>query len=123
MEQVAHRVDEDRLRAFPGQRPFQALMTQDQIEAVLKRMACHPAKVFRSVATLSKVERDKLSLTYDKMLQLAEGLKMTLAELIAPTREAQPTARRSIARRKGRLILRTPNYGTITCVSIFPTSA
>jgi hypothetical protein len=43
MEQVAHRVDEDRSRAFPGQRLFQALMTQDQIE-VLKRMACHPAK-------------------------------------------------------------------------------
>jgi transcriptional regulator with XRE-family HTH domain len=63
-----------------------------------------------SVATLSKVERDKLSLTYDKMLQLAEGLKMTLAELIAPAQEAQPTARRSIARRKDGLILRTPNY-------------
>lgn len=63
-----------------------------------------------SVATLSKVERNKLSLTYDKMLQVAEGLKMTLAELIAPSQEAKSTARRSIARRKGALIIRTPNY-------------
>jgi mannose-6-phosphate isomerase-like protein (cupin superfamily) len=67
-------------------------MTQDQIE-VLKRMACHPAKAFRSVATLSKVERDKLSLTYDKMLQAGGRLEDD-----------------SIARRKGGLILRTPNY-------------
>lgn len=63
-----------------------------------------------SVATLSKVERNKLSLTYDKMLQLAEGLKMTLAELIAPTQEAPSTARRSISRRRGALTIRTPNY-------------
>ena len=63
-----------------------------------------------SVATLSKVERNKLSLTYDKMLQIAEGLKMTLTELIAPPQEAPSTARRSIARRKDALIIRTPNY-------------
>lgn len=63
-----------------------------------------------SVATLSKVERDLLSLTYDKMLQIAEGLKMSLAELIAPLQEARPTARRSIARRESGLILQTPHY-------------
>lgn len=63
-----------------------------------------------SVATLSKVERNKLSLTYDKMLQIAEGLKMTLADLIAPSQKAPSTGRRSIARRKGALIIRTPNY-------------
>ncbi len=62
-----------------------------------------------SVATLSKVERNKMSLTYDKMLQVAEGLKFTLAELVAPA-PALPTSRRSIARRKDGLIQRTPNY-------------
>ncbi len=55
-----------------------------------------------SVATLSKVERNKLSLTYDKMLQVAEGLKMTLAELIAPRQDAKPTARRSNSSLPGR---------------------
>jgi transcriptional regulator with XRE-family HTH domain len=62
-----------------------------------------------SVATLSKVERNKMSLTYDKMLQVAEGLKFTLAELVAPA-PGPPTTRRSIARRKDGLIQRTPNY-------------
>lgn len=62
-----------------------------------------------SVATLSKVERNKMSLTYDKLLQVAEGLNLTLAELVAPS-PAQPTARRSIARRKDGLIQRTANY-------------
>lgn len=62
-----------------------------------------------SVATLSKVERNKMSLTYDKMLQVAEGLKLTLAELVAPP-PVKPTARRSIARRRDGLVQRTPNY-------------
>jgi transcriptional regulator with XRE-family HTH domain len=62
-----------------------------------------------SVATLSKVERNKMSLTYDKMLQVAEGLKLTLAELVAPP-PVRPTARRSIARRKDGLLQLTPNY-------------
>src|SRR5262245_34573865 len=61
-----------------------------------------------SVATLSKVERNKMSLTYDKMLQVAEGLKLTLAEFVAPP-QRKPTARRSIARRKDGLVQRTPN--------------
>lgn len=63
-----------------------------------------------SVATLSKVERDKLSLTYDKMLQVAEGLKMSLAELIAPPQDETRMARRSVARRNDGLMLRTANY-------------
>jgi len=63
-----------------------------------------------SVATLSKVERDLLSLTYDKMLQIAEGLNMSLAELIAPLQETKPTARRSVAKNKSGVILQTPNY-------------
>ena len=50
-----------------------------------------------------------MSLTYDKMLQVAEGLKLTLAELVAPP-PAKPMARRSIARRKDGLLQRTPNY-------------
>ncbi|MGE0241384.1 MAG: helix-turn-helix domain-containing protein [Parvibaculaceae bacterium] len=62
-----------------------------------------------SVATLSKVERNKMSLTYDKMLQVAEGLHLTLAELVAPP-PVKPTARRSIAKPKDGLVQRTPNY-------------
>lgn len=63
-----------------------------------------------SVATLSKVERDLLSLTYDKMLQIAEGLNMSLAELIAPLQEEKSNARRSIASSSSGIVLETLNY-------------
>ena len=56
-----------------------------------------------ALSTLSKVENNQMSLTYDKLLQLTFGLKMEIAELFntASTR-AEPapivTARRSISR-------------------------
>ena len=54
------------------------------------------------LSTLAKVEADKLSLTYDKLQQLASRLGMTMAEFLAlgETTEAQSgpvvTARRSV---------------------------
>ena len=56
-----------------------------------------------ALSTLSKVENNQMSLTYDKLLQLTSGLKMEIAELFnpAPARtEPAPvvTARRSISR-------------------------
>lgn len=35
------------------------------------------------VSTLSKVEHDRLTLTYDKLLQVSHGLKIPLSELLA----------------------------------------
>jgi transcriptional regulator with XRE-family HTH domain len=56
-----------------------------------------------ALSTLSKVENNQMSLTYDKLLQLTSGLKMEIAELFNPASartEAAPvvTARRSISR-------------------------
>jgi hypothetical protein len=56
-----------------------------------------------ALSTLSKVENNQMSLTYDKLLQLTSGLKMEIAELFNPAAartEAAPvvTARRSISR-------------------------
>src|SRR3546814_7656243 len=51
------------------------------------------------VSTLSKVEHDRLTLTYDKLLQLSQRLNVRMSELFAETDtpEAAPvTARRSI---------------------------
>src|SRR3977135_3708033 len=53
------------------------------------------------VSTLSKVEHDRLTLTYDKLLQVSEGLKIPLAELFAdparnPGADPTVTARRSL---------------------------
>lgn len=56
-----------------------------------------------ALSTLSKVENNQMSLTYDKLLQLTSGLKMEIAELFNPASartEVAPvvTARRSISR-------------------------
>src|ERR1700761_654936 len=50
-------------------------------------------------STLSKVEHDRLTLTYDKLLQLGERLDMRMSELFSENAEPAdqpPTARRSI---------------------------
>jgi transcriptional regulator with XRE-family HTH domain len=64
------------------------------------------------VSTLSKVENDRLTLTYDKLLQLSERLHVPIGELFA---EAEPeeegvTARRSIGRLEEAIRVTTPNY-------------
>lgn len=63
-----------------------------------------------ALSTLSKVENQQMSLTYDKLLQLSAGLDMEIAELFHPPGSVAPaaplgTARRSIARaREGQLV-------------------
>jgi transcriptional regulator with XRE-family HTH domain len=50
------------------------------------------------VSTLSKVEHDRLTLSYDKLVQLSQRLEIRVSELFADPTEAEPavTARRSI---------------------------
>ena len=58
------------------------------------------------LSTLSKVEHDRLTLTFDKLQLLSERLNMSLSELLAePGDSAEPavTARRSIGRTIGDL--------------------
>ena len=52
------------------------------------------------VSTLSKVEHDRLTLTYDKLLQLSQKLNIRISELFAESEQAEEgvTARRSIGR-------------------------
>jgi transcriptional regulator with XRE-family HTH domain len=64
------------------------------------------------VSTLSKVEHDRLTLTYDKLLQLSQKLNIRMSELFAesePTGEGV-TARRSIGRQEDAVRVTTPNY-------------
>jgi transcriptional regulator with XRE-family HTH domain len=67
-----------------------------------------------SVPTLSKVENDRLSLSYDKLIRLSEGLEVDIAQLFAPVRGAgQPAAiigRRSVNRRGDGELVATQNY-------------
>jgi len=65
------------------------------------------------LSTLSKVEHDRLTLTYDKLLLLSQRLNIRMSELFAEEDEAaeQPvTARRSIGRIEDAIRVNTPNY-------------
>jgi transcriptional regulator with XRE-family HTH domain len=65
------------------------------------------------LSTLSKVEHDRLTLTYDKLLQLSQRLNIRMSELFAEQDEAaEPpvTARRSIGRIEDAIRVNTPNY-------------
>ena len=65
------------------------------------------------VSTLSKVEHDRLTLTYDKLYQLTERLGIQMSELFAePDDGTAPavTARRSLSDIKTAVRVETPNY-------------
>src|SRR3982751_2198450 len=64
------------------------------------------------VSTLSKVEHDRLTLTYDKLLQLSQKLNIRMSELFAESEATEQgvTARRSIGRQGDAVRVTTPNY-------------
>lgn len=65
------------------------------------------------LSTLAKVEHDRLTLTYDKLQQLSERLKIPMSELFAEPNgspEQPVTARRSIGRVDRAIRVQTPNY-------------
>jgi transcriptional regulator with XRE-family HTH domain len=65
------------------------------------------------ISTLSKVEHDRLTLTYDKLLQLSQRLRIRMSELFAEPEEPSAgavTARRSIGQLDRAVRVTTPNY-------------
>jgi transcriptional regulator with XRE-family HTH domain len=65
------------------------------------------------ISTLSKVEHDRLTLTYDKLLQLSQRLRIRMSELFAESSEpdeTKVTARRSIGQVERAVRVTTPNY-------------
>lgn len=67
-----------------------------------------------AISTLSKVENNQMSLTYDKLLQLAQGLKVDISELFTPRKSAGPALPVRGARAVNRLgegrVVDTANY-------------
>ena len=65
-----------------------------------------------SIPTLSKVENNRLSLSYDKLIRLSEGLDVGVAELFAPTAgdAAAGSGRRSVNRAGEWEAVVTANY-------------
>ncbi len=64
------------------------------------------------VSTLSKVEHDRLTLTYEKLYQLAQRLGLRMSELFAEDSDdpVAPTARRSLGDLAHAVRVETPNY-------------
>ena len=63
------------------------------------------------VSTLSKVENDRLTLTYDKLAQVSENLQIPISELFAESEPPEAvTARRSIGRLEDAIRVETSNY-------------
>ena len=65
------------------------------------------------VSTLSKVEHDRLTLTYDKLYQLSQRLGIRMSELFAELSEeggGSVTARRSLGTLQQAINIETPNY-------------
>jgi transcriptional regulator with XRE-family HTH domain len=65
------------------------------------------------VSTLSKVEHDRLTLTYDKLQQLSRRLNISVSDLFAEAEtpaERQVMGRRSIGKADLAVRVKTPNY-------------
>jgi transcriptional regulator with XRE-family HTH domain len=67
------------------------------------------------VSTLSKVEHNRLTLTYDKLQELSTRLNIRMSDLFAendsaPSAAAAVTARRSIGTRENAFHIQTDNY-------------
>jgi transcriptional regulator with XRE-family HTH domain len=65
------------------------------------------------LSTLAKVEHDRLTLTYDKLLQLSQSVGMSLTELLGDSGtppQTAVTARRSIGQMNRAVRVNTPNY-------------
>jgi len=76
----------------------------------LKQMSEHSGI---PLSTLSEVEHDRLTLTYDKLQLLSQRLNMSMSELFADpgdTPEPAVTARRSIGYIDSAVRVNTPNY-------------
>ena len=83
---------------------------RDRFGWTLKEMSQHSGIPF---STLSKVENGRLTLTYDKLQQVSQRLKVPMSELFAAPNEArgqQVTGRRSIGKVEDAVRITTPNY-------------
>lgn len=68
------------------------------------------------ISTLSKVENNRMSLTYDKLTRISRGLEIDIADLFGSSSQASapqqvPTGRRSITRANEGYAIDTDNYG------------
>ena len=63
-----------------------------------------------AVSTLSKVENEQISLTYDNIVKLAQGLSIDVSELFSSKQQRHVGGRRSVTRLQDEKRLETRNY-------------
>jgi transcriptional regulator with XRE-family HTH domain len=82
---------------------------RDREKLTLKQMS---DKCGIPVSTLSKVEHDRLTLSYDKLYQLSQRLGIRMSDLFAEpsSTESTVTARRSVGNIEQAVRVETPNY-------------
>ncbi len=83
---------------------------RDRYGLTLKEMSERTGVPF---STLSKVEHDRLTLTYDKLQMVSERLGVRMSELFAEPKSEPPAianSRRSVGTRASALSVTTPNY-------------
>ena len=82
---------------------------RDREGLTLKEMS---AKCGIPMSTLSKVEHDRLTLSYDKLYQLSQKMGLRMSDLFAEPIETVPrvTARRSVGDIEQSVRVETPNY-------------
>jgi len=63
-----------------------------------------------AASTLSKIENDQMSPTYDTLLNLAEGLSIDISELVTGGRGVSVNGRKAVTRRGEGIVHKTPQY-------------
>jgi transcriptional regulator with XRE-family HTH domain len=86
----------------------------DRLRDVRKTRGLTLAEVSRrtglAVSTLSKVENNKIALTYHNLARLAQGLELDLAEFFTPHTIGSVSGRWSVTRRGGGRMHESQNY-------------
>lgn len=63
-----------------------------------------------AASTLSKIENDQMSPTYDTLLSLAQGLEVDIADLVTGRRGQSVNGRKAVTRKGGGIVHRTAQY-------------
>lgn len=86
----------------------------DCVRGVRRRLDLTLTQVYErtgiAISTLSKVENNLMSLTYDKIVQFAEGLGVDMAELFSLSQPQKLLGRKSFTPAGEGMMIVTPNY-------------
>jgi transcriptional regulator with XRE-family HTH domain len=104
------------VKALPKMKNAPSNSLGKNLRSTRKRLGLTISEVSRltglACSTISKVENDQMSLTYDKLSQLAAGLRIDIASLFRPDHATSPvvTARYNVDRPHDRIDVQAGEY-------------